>query len=174
MATTTVHNYGSEQQWLVTLSFPNGEVAGDIIFDRFAGGDVSAPVIKHRPGGMKSEITYLSLKSYSDITLTKVYETQADHARVGTLHSLVGKALVTVTMTPLDDAGNPWSATPPTANAGAQGAIGAQAAAGDAAPAAAVRSYTGRLVAVKDGGTDSMSNAARMLEVDVAVEDVQG
>lgn len=136
------HFYGSEQQWLATLNV-NGVDYG--VFDRFAGGDVSAAVNKHRPGGMGPEITYLSLPSYSDVTLTKVYETQRDHDRVATLHTLAGKALASVTLQPLDDNGQPWG-TP--------------------------RTYQGRLVAVKDGGTDSMSNAARMFEVDIAVETV--
>ncbi len=136
------HFYGSEQQWLATLSI-NGTDYGT--FDKFAGGDVSAPVNKHRPGGMGPEITYLSLPTYSDVTLTKVYETQNDHDRVATLHGLVGNGLATVTLQPLDDSGNSWG-TP--------------------------RTYQGRLVGVKDGGTDSMSNAARMFEVDIAVETV--
>jgi hypothetical protein len=94
---------------------------------------------------MGPEITYLSLPTYSDVTLTKVYETQADHDRIAQLHNLVGNGLATVTLQPLDDSGAPWG-TP--------------------------RVYNGRLVAVKDGGTDSMSNAARMFEVDIAVETI--
>jgi hypothetical protein len=138
----TSHFYGSEQQWLATLSV-NGVDYG--IFDKFSGGDVTATANKHRPGGMGPEITYLSLPTYSDVTLTKVYETQKDHDRVGTLHDLAGRALASVTLQPLDDQGNPWG-TP--------------------------RTYQGRLVAVKDGGTDSMSNAARMFEVDISVETI--
>jgi hypothetical protein len=136
------HFYGSEQQWLATLNV-NGVDYG--VFDRFAGGDVSAAVNKHRPGGMGPEITYMSLPVYSDVTLSKVYETQRDHDRVAALHNLVGRALASVTLQPLDDNGQPWG-TP--------------------------RTYQGRLVAVKDGVTDSMSNAARMFEIDIAVETV--
>ena len=143
MATTvSSHFYGSEQQWLATLSVAGVDYG---IFDKFAGGDVTAAVNKHRPGGMGPEITYMSLPTYSDVTLTKVYETQRDHARLATLHSLAGNALATVTLQPLDDQGNPWGTS---------------------------RTYQGRLVAVKDGGTDSNSNAARMFEVDIAVETV--
>lgn len=145
MATqVTSHFYGSEQQWLATLNV-NGVDYG--VFDRFAGGDVSAAVNKHRPGGMGPEITYLSLPSYSDVTISKVYETQRDHDRVAALHNLVGKAIASVTLQPLDDQGNPWG-TP--------------------------RVYQGRLVHVADGGTDSMSNAARMFECGIAVETIAG
>jgi hypothetical protein len=136
------HFYGSEQQWLATLNVGGVDYG---TFDKFAGGDVSAPVNKHRPGGMGPEVTYLSLPVYSDVTLTKVYNTQADHDRVAALHNAVGNQLATVTLSPLDDTGAIWG-TP--------------------------RIYTGRLVSVKDGGTDSTSNAARMFEVDISIETV--
>jgi hypothetical protein len=143
MATqVNAHFYGSEQQWLATLNVDGIDYG---IFDKFAGGDVTASVNKHRPGGMGPEITYLSLPVYSDVTVTRVYETQKDHARIATLHSAVGAKLASVTLTPLDDSGNPWG-TP--------------------------RIYQGRIVGVKDGGTDSNSNAARMFEVMIAVETV--
>jgi len=141
-STLNTHNYGSEQQWLVTLAI--GSL--NIVFDKFSGGDVSAPVNKHRPGGMGPEISYASLPVYSDVIITKVYETQLDHTNVALLHSYVGNTMCTVTMTPLDDTGAVWGAS--------------------------ARTYSGRLTAVKDGGTDSNSNAARMLEVDIAVETV--
>jgi hypothetical protein len=136
------HFYGSEQQWLATLTV-NGVDYG--VFDKFSGGDVTASSNKHRPGGMGPEITYLSLPSYSDVTLTKVYETQRDHDRVAQLHALAGRALASVTLQPLDDNGQPWG-TP--------------------------RVYQGRLTTIKDGGTDSMSSAARMFEIDIAVETI--
>ena len=143
MATqVTSHFYGSEQQWLATLNV-NGVDYG--IFDKFTGGDVSAAANKHRPGGMGPEVTYLALPTYTDFSLTKVYETQRDHDRVAALHDKVGRALASVTLQPLDDQGNPWGNP---------------------------RVYQGRLIGVKDGGTDSMSNAARMFEVDISVETV--
>lgn len=160
MATTTTHNYGSEQQWLATLSIDSIPAnltlstlttGSQIVFDKFSGGDVTATVNKHRPGGMGPELTYMSLPSYSDVVLTKVYETQVDHDKVADLHLLVGRGLVSVTLQALDDEGNPWTSS--QAGAGA-------------------RVYQGRLTAVKDGGTDSMSNAARMYEIDIAVETV--
>jgi len=158
MAFYTTHNYGSEQQWLATLTIGTIPAAApkmnslttgtSIIFDKFSGGDVTAPVNKHRPGGMGPEITYLSLPSYSDVVLTKVYETQVDHAILADLHNLAGRVMCTVTLQPLDDEGNSFNG------------------------AGAARSYSGRLVNVKDGGTDSTSNAARMYEIDIAVETV--
>jgi len=155
MATTTSNTfgfYGSEQQFLASMTIvasaykattavPNS----NIVFDKFAGGDVSAPVNKHRPGGMGPEVTYLSLPTYSDITLTKAYNTQVDNATIADLHNMCGNTQVTVIIQPLDDGGNTYGAP---------------------------RQYAGRLIGIKDGGTDSQSNAVRMWEVTVAVESI--
>lgn len=139
---TTQHFYGSEQQWLVSLNV-NGVDYG--VFDKFSGGDVTSSPVKNRPGGMGDEITYTALPVYSDIVITKVYETQKDHARVGLLKTLVGRAVATVTLQPLDDSGIPWGS--PTV-------------------------FNGRLAAVKTGQTDSNSNSPRMVEIDLAVETI--
>ena len=150
------HNYGSEQQWRATLQINSIPIeltpsvlstSSTITFDKFSGGDVTAAVNKHRPGGMGPEITYLSLPTYSDVVLTKVYETQVDHLIIKDLHALAGRSMVTVTLTPLDDEGNVYDSV-------------------------SARTYSGRLVNVKDGGADSMSNAARMYEIDIAVESI--
>jgi hypothetical protein len=116
-----------------------------LVFDKFSGGDVSAPVNKHRPGGMGPEITYLSLPTYADIMLTKAYNTQQDNAIIADLHTMCGNTQVIVSVQPLDDSGQVWGSP---------------------------RQYQGRLIAVKDGGTDSMSNAVRMWDVTIAVESI--
>jgi hypothetical protein len=156
MATTNQNTYGwygSEQQFIASLSIVDTPAktsilkkgAASLVFDKFSGGDISAPVNKHRPGGMGPEITYLSLPTYSDITLTKAYNTQQDQDILADLHVMIGNTQVTVSIQPLDDAGNAWG-TP--------------------------RQYQGRLIGVKDGGTDSMSNAVRMWDVTIAVESI--
>ena len=152
---TISHHIGSEQQWLATLSLPptvalpSDYALGVIPFDKFTGGDVTAPVNKHRPAGMGPEVTYLSLPTYSDVTLTKVYNTDVDHVLIGTLHGLVGNTIVTVNLAPLDDTGAVFNSGGATA-----------------------RTYSGRITAIKDGGTDSTSNAVRMWEIDIAVETI--
>jgi hypothetical protein len=138
------HFYGSEQQWLATLNVGGVDYG---VFDRFTGGDVTSTVNKHRPGGMGPEVTYMSLPMYSDVVVSKVYHTQQDHRRIAELHQQVGKSLATVSLQPLDDNGNPWGNP---------------------------RVYQGRVVSVRDGQTDSGSNAPRMFEVDIAVETVAG
>jgi hypothetical protein len=162
---TVAHHIGSEQQWLATLSLPptvslpSAYALNVIPFDKFTGGDVTATVNKHRPAGMGPEVTYLSLPSYSDVTLTKVYNTDVDHALIGTLHTFVGNTIVTVNLTPLDDEGNVFNSG--ASNTNGFNAGGAQG-----------RTYSGRIIAIKDGGTDSTSNAVRMWEIDIAVETI--
>jgi hypothetical protein len=164
--TAGVPNYGSEQQWLVqfnvtatptnapdplsSLYTAPGSGGPAYVFDKFTGGDVMSTSVKHRPGGMGNEITYMSLPTFSDVTISKVYETQNDHLVIADLHNLVGRAMCTVTLTPLDDEGNPYTGN---------GNIGA-------------RTYYGRLISVKDGGADSMSSAVRMYEIDISVESI--
>lgn len=145
MAASTPHLFGSEQQWLATLAVDG--LTETIIFDKFSGGDVVTTANKHRPGGMGPEITYTSLPVFSDVTVSKVYETQVDHAKIAVLHQLAGRAAATVTLQPLDESGAAWGSA---------------------------RVYQGRLLSIKDGGTDSNSNAPRMFEVDIVVENITG
>jgi hypothetical protein len=173
----TTPNFGSEQQWLIAFSVTNipaaspapisgvvytsaaatsGGASGGqtITFDKFSGGDVMSTSVKHRPGGMGNEITYMSLPTFSDVTISKVYESQIDHQIIADLHQLVGRAMCTVTLTPLDDEGNPY--------------LGSGSNAGSINP----RTYYGRLTSVKDGGADSMSSSVRMYEIDMSVESI--
>jgi hypothetical protein len=138
------HFYGSEQQWLVTLNVGGFDYG---VFDTFTGGDVTAPAVKHRPGGMGPEVTYNSLPMYSDVTVGRVYSTQRDHPLIAQLHTQAGNQLASITLQPLDDNGVPWGSP---------------------------RVYQGRLISIKDGKTDSNSNSPRVFEVDIAVETIQG
>jgi hypothetical protein len=152
--TGTPTYFGSEQQFLVslsTLAIPaNVTLAsilskGSITFDKFSGGDVQSTINKYRPGGMGPEISFLALPSYSDVTITKAWNTSIDNAVWSDLAKLIGNSLVSVTVQPLDDGGNAWGS--PTV-------------------------YTGRLNKVMPGGTDSNSNSVRTLEVGLSVETV--
>jgi hypothetical protein len=167
---TKTPNYGSEQQWLIhftVTSVPGNaptSLSGvysvsssgtTLTFDKFSGGDVMSTSVKHRPGGMGHEVSYLSLPTFSDVVISKVYETQNDHLIIADLHHLVGRAKCTVTLTPLDDEGNPYTGTP-----------------NGTTTQISPRSYFGRLISVKDGGADSMSSAVRMYEIDISVETI--
>jgi hypothetical protein len=154
MAATTqvVGVSGTEQQWLASVTI-DGVPYGN--FDKFAGGDSTSTPSKYRPGGMGPEKSLVALPVFSDITVSKVYETVLDHQRIADLHNGnanagilgAGKSQAVCSLQPLDDSGTPW---------------------GNA------RVYTGRLATVKDGSTDSMSNSPRMWEIDIVVETISG
>ncbi len=134
---------GTELQYLPSL---NVDGLGDIgFFDKFTGGYVTAKPVKHRPGGMGPEVSYLALPIYSDVTISRVYEEDRDNNLIATLHNLVGSTYATVAVQPLDADGNPYL-TP--------------------------RTYRGRIAAVKDGTADSTSENPRMWELDLQVEKV--
>ena len=153
--TGTPTYFGSEQQFLVSLAIlaaPAGiSLASDlgsnkaITFDKFSGGDVQSTINKHRPGGMGPEISFLALPTYSDVTITKAWNTGIDNNVWSDLTQIIGNSLVSVTVQPLDDGGNAWGS--PTV-------------------------YTGRLNKAMPGGTDSNSNSVHMLEVGLSVETV--
>ena len=139
---TNFSAFGSEQQWIPYLDIPG--VLTKYAFDKFSGGDAIANINKHRPAGMGAERTYLGLPVFGNITVSKAF-VQADNAFQAKLRNAVGSTMATVTLVPLDDAGNPWGES---------------------------RVFTGRLEGVKEGPTDSTSNAPRMWEVDIAVETI--
>jgi len=153
--TGTPTYFGSEQQFLVSLTIlakPLGVTLASILagntpvtFDKFSGGDVQSTINKHRPGGMGPEISFLALPTYSDVTITKAWNTSIDNLIWSDLTQLIGNSIVAVTVQPLDDGGNAWGS----------GTV-----------------YTGRLNKAMPGGTDSNSNSVRMLEVGLSVETV--
>jgi len=152
--TGTPNYFGSEQQFLVTLSivaspaglsFSSTLNKGKVTFDKFSGGDVQSTINKHRPGGMGPEISFLALPTYADVTISKAWNTGTDNVLWEDLTTIIGNTIAQVTVQPLDDGGNSWgSATV----------------------------YTGRINKAMPGGTDSNSNSVRMLEVGLSVETV--
>lgn len=129
----------TEMQFLYTVVV-DGQTIG--VFDTMDGGDVIADEVKHRPGGMGSEVSYVALASPSAVTCTRVYERERDHELLRTLTPKAGRVLGSVTEQPLDDDGNTWGK--PTV-------------------------YSGRFLGVKRGNADSTSNDPRMLELDFSI-----
>jgi hypothetical protein len=132
----------SQQQFLTTLHVDGFGNVG--VFDKQDGGDVTTTPVKHRPGGSKVEVIYPSLPVYGTITLERVYDNEFrnDQVTIANLRKLVGSGKCTVTEQPLD------------ANLNAFGTP---------------RTFTGLLTAVKDGGVDSTSEAARLWTVDIDI-----
>jgi hypothetical protein len=144
MANGQTYN-ATELQYLTTFQVNGFGSVG--VFDTFSGGDVTATPAKHRPGGMGPEISYLSLPTYSDVTIGRVYDEGRDHELIAQLHALVGNTYSTVSVQPLDADGNPFESP---------------------------RTYYGRIASVKDGKADSTSHNPRMWTIDVSIENVQG
>jgi len=147
--------FGSEQQFLVSLSIltapsnvtfsSNLAANASVTFDKFSGGDVQSTINKHRPGGMGPEISFLALPTYSDVSISKAWNTGTNNALWQDLTSVIGNSIAQVTVQPLDDGGNAWGAA---------------------------TVYTGRINKAMPGGTDSNSNSVRLLEVGLSVETV--
>lgn len=140
---SNVVNAATELQWLPSLSVDGYGDFGP--FDKQSGGEATASITKYRPGGMGDEISYLSLPVYGALTITRVYDQARDDANVALLRTLVGRIYATVTSQGLDNNGNPYG-TP--------------------------RTYYGRISGLNDGNVDSTSNAPRMWDIVIEVENV--
>lgn len=112
------------------------------VFDTHQGGDAVAKEVKHRPGGMGPEVAYVSLPSYSTITVTRVMQRTRDWALEKSLIPKAGKVTGSVTIQPLDDDGNTW---------------------GDP------MTYSGKFLGVKPPKTDSNSETVAMWELDFEI-----
>lgn len=95
----------TSQQFLITATV-DGRPLGQ--FDTCSGGEPSADVSKHRPGGLVGENSYAALPTYSDVTIGRELDRERDVELYRSLLSRVGRAPVAVSKQPLDDAGAPW------------------------------------------------------------------
>jgi hypothetical protein len=132
----------TKMQFLITVVV-DGQNIG--VFDTWSGGDAVATESKHRPGGMGTEESYVSLPSYTSGAVTRVYKRERDHELLRTLTGKAGRVPASVTEQPLDDNGNAWGK--PTV-------------------------YSGRFLGPKRGDMDSTSDDPRMLELDISVTTV--
>ena len=128
-----------EAQWLIHVTV-NGQDLG--VWDTFGGGDTTTKPPKHRPGGMGPEIVYVGLRTYSDITVSKVYDPPTVHELVRQLMGIAGTAPMTVSKQPLDADGNAYG-NPIV--------------------------YQGVLSSVKPGKADSNSETLDLAEIDMTV-----
>lgn len=93
------------QQFLITV-IVDGRPLG--VFDSMSGGEVTADVGKHRPGGMVGENSHGALPTYGDVTVSRELDRQRDVEVFRSLLPRVGRAAVTISKQPLDDDGAPW------------------------------------------------------------------
>ena len=128
------------QQFLVTVNVDGKDLG---VFDTMKGGDTTVKATMHRPGGMGPEKSYLSLPTYSAVTVSRVGERARDWELIRSMQNKAGRVRAQVVRQPLDEAGTAWG-TPMT--------------------------WSGRLSTVKAGDVDSNSSNAIMWEIDIDVE----
>lgn len=95
----------TSQQSLITVTVDGRSLGA---FDTFSGGEPSADVSKHRPGGMGQERAYGGLPTFGDVTVGRVLERERDIELYRSLLPRYGRAVVTISKQPLDENGAPW------------------------------------------------------------------
>lgn len=131
---------GTKQQYRLKL-YVDGIDCGE--WDKKTGGDVSATITKHRPGGMSPQKVYGGPVDVSNIVVTRVKERQ-DRDDLGLarwLETRVGKGNCTYIEIPLDGDGNVYGTGP---------------------------TRTGKLERVSGADIDSDSSDLDMYEVEIA------
>lgn len=133
----------TEMESLVT-AVVDGQSIG--VFDTRQGGDNVGTEVKHRPGGMGPEKTYVSLSSPTTVTISRVFENARDFELFRRLQAIAGRNRPgSVTEQPLDGDGNAYG-QPLT--------------------------YSGGFLGVKWGNVDSNSSTARMAELDFSIQTI--
>ena len=131
-------------QYSVTVSLDGANLG---TFDKMTGGTADSEDAKYRPGAMGDEIALGGPATTENVTVTRRYLLERDHALFVTLRNARGRGRVVVRRQPLDADRNPY---------------------GDPAV------FTGILKAVKAPEPDSMSGDAAMLELEVSTDGAIG
>ncbi|HEU5046068.1 MAG TPA: hypothetical protein VFT75_18255 [Nocardioidaceae bacterium] len=133
-----------QDQWSNTLSARIGSKNVDLgVWDTLSGGDVAFSETKYSPGGMQPQKSLGGTKSVNNITLGKLLDVddQDDWALIRTLMQLTEEADCTVARQPLGTDKRPFG-TPLV--------------------------YTGKMIAVAPGDTDSNAEGAQVWTVTVS------
>jgi hypothetical protein len=72
------------------------------VFDTMKGGEVDSDEQKYRPGGMADPVSLGGAVTMGNVTVSRLYVLERDHATIHQLLSVVGKAGITVSKQPLD------------------------------------------------------------------------
>lgn len=131
---------GTEQSELVTVVV-DGQTLG--VFDTWSGGDSAAKSVMHRPGGMGPQRSYVTLPTYSEVTVGRVLELDRDWELIRSLVPKAGRTLGSVTIQPLDADGNAYGSS---------------------------RTASGRFLGVKGIKGDSNSENIQTFDLEFAVE----
>lgn len=71
-------------------------------WDVKSGGQTTAEITKHRPGGTVDEVQYDGLPTTEDVTLNRAYDRARDHVLLARLHNKVGNGEIMVSWQPTD------------------------------------------------------------------------
>ena len=94
----------TQQRWKLTVFIDSVNTG---TWDKKSGGDVTAAETKYRPGGMAPEKSIGGPASVSNVTASREYILERDHAAAKRWLSRVGRARVTVHQHALDADGVP-------------------------------------------------------------------
>jgi hypothetical protein len=96
-----------QDQYNVTVVIVKGDETKRLgTFDKLSGGEIDSEEVKYRPGAMGPQITLGGYRNVGNLTVSRLYQFDRDHAIAGWLSDAVGKATVTVSKQPLDIDGN--------------------------------------------------------------------
>lgn len=129
-----------QNQYSVTVSV-GGDNLG--VFSSLTGGNVTADEVKHRPGAMAPAESLGGPRSVENVTVSRLYKRDRDHAIVHDLANQVGRAEAVATKQPLDADGNAFGR-----------------------PIV----YTGTLIGLAFPDADSESSDAAMLELEISTD----
>jgi hypothetical protein len=71
-------------------------------WDVKSGGERTADITRHRPGGELEEVLLGGLPTSGDVTIDRVYDRARDHALLNALAGKVGNGTITVSWQPTD------------------------------------------------------------------------
>jgi len=71
-------------------------------WDVKTGGERTADITRHRPGGQLEEVLLGGLPTTGDVTISRVYDRARDHGLLNTLAGKVGNGAVTLSWQPTD------------------------------------------------------------------------
>ena len=137
-----------EDTWHVSvlvedMAAGDGSMLDFATWDKQGGGDVDSSDTTYRPGAMGPQISLGGPKTTSNVTASRLYRLERDHAHVGKLVAAVGRGRMTVIKQPLDIEGNAFGKP---------------------------LVYNGRLKTVKFPTVDSEATGAAMIELEMSVE----
>jgi len=113
------------------------------VWDKKTGGDLDSTDTVYRPGGMAPQISLGGPKTTTNITVSRLYRLNRDHAHMTRLYRAVGLGKMIVAQQPLDIEGNAFG-NPLV--------------------------WHGRLKTVKAPPVDSEASGASMVELEMTVE----